>query len=280
MWLREREPNNIVINDPKGELLVKFYVPATVRNFEVVQFNLINPMKTNIYNPLALASEAARQGDNVKCSAYVENIAQVFFPVDGGDDPVWANSANNAFKRTAFGLIDYYLEEEKELRQLAEKTGMNEKLLNLKVDKLWSNVTLYNCYQLFTNLTSRKAPNPKTRFMAEMKAKKYEDMQQNNPDEFYKMKDEIEKKSELWDGKPEVDLLTLYFNATRKLPVNNIRTLLMNSDAALRAIGGAEKMQASIFGIAITALVRVVLQTKSCKSLFEIINFQKCGMMG
>ena len=239
--------------------MVKFYVPATVRNFEVVQFNLINPMKTNIYNPLALASEAARQGDNVKCSAYVENIAQVFFPVDGGDDPVWANSANNAFKRTAFGLIDYYLEEEKELRQLAEKTGMNEKLLNLKVDKLWSNVTLYNCYQLFTNLTSRKAPNPKTSFMAEMKAKKYEDMQQNNPDEFYKMKDEIEKKSELWDGKPEVDLLTLYFNATRKLPVNNIRTLLMNSDAALRAIGGAEKMQASIFGIAITALVRVVL---------------------
>ncbi len=101
MWLREREPNNIVINDPKGELLVKFYVPATVRNFEVVQFNLINPMKTNIYNPLALASEAARQGDNVKCSAYVENIAQVFFPVDGGDDPVWANSANNAVRDVA-----------------------------------------------------------------------------------------------------------------------------------------------------------------------------------
>lgn len=50
MWLRERKPNNMVINDPKGELLVKNYVKATVRGFQVVQFNLINAMKTDIYN--------------------------------------------------------------------------------------------------------------------------------------------------------------------------------------------------------------------------------------
>lgn len=42
MWTRERRPNNMVINDPKGELLVKFYVRATVRGFQIVQFNLIN----------------------------------------------------------------------------------------------------------------------------------------------------------------------------------------------------------------------------------------------
>lgn len=45
MWTRERRPNNMVINDPKGELLVKFYVRGTVRGFEIVQFNLINAMK-------------------------------------------------------------------------------------------------------------------------------------------------------------------------------------------------------------------------------------------
>lgn len=50
MWLREKRPNNIVINDPKGELLVKNYVRATVRGLQVVQFNLINAMKTDIYN--------------------------------------------------------------------------------------------------------------------------------------------------------------------------------------------------------------------------------------
>ena len=50
MWMREKRPNNVVVNDPKGELLVKNYVRATVRGFQVVQFNLINPLKTDIYN--------------------------------------------------------------------------------------------------------------------------------------------------------------------------------------------------------------------------------------
>lgn len=50
MWTRERRPNNMVINDPKGELLVKFYVRGTMRGFQIVQFNLINAMKTDIYN--------------------------------------------------------------------------------------------------------------------------------------------------------------------------------------------------------------------------------------
>lgn len=40
----------MVVNDPKGELLVKNYVRATVRGLQVVQFNLINAMKTDIYN--------------------------------------------------------------------------------------------------------------------------------------------------------------------------------------------------------------------------------------
>lgn len=37
-------------NDPKGELLVKNYVKVTQRGYQVVQFNLINPLKTDIYN--------------------------------------------------------------------------------------------------------------------------------------------------------------------------------------------------------------------------------------
>lgn len=45
MWMREKRPNNMVVNDPKGELLVKNYVRATVRGLQVVQFNLINAMK-------------------------------------------------------------------------------------------------------------------------------------------------------------------------------------------------------------------------------------------
>ena len=52
VWLREKNPWNIFTTDPKGELLAKFYYPATVRGFEVVQFNLMNPNLTNVFNPL------------------------------------------------------------------------------------------------------------------------------------------------------------------------------------------------------------------------------------
>lgn len=259
MWTRERRPNNMVINDPKGELLVKNYVKATVRGFQVVQFNLINSMKTDIYNPLGLAADAARENDFTKCALYVENIANVFFPLDGGEDPVWPNAANNAFKRAAYGLIDYYLEEEKELRLFAERTNMEPKVLENKIDEMWGKVTLYNCYQLFVQLTSKKLKNPAVEFAKEAKAGKYDSL---SDEEYDEKLTEVEAKSKLWEDKPETDLLTLYFNATDALPKNSMRNLVSNANNALRAMAGAEKMMASVYGIAITAMVRGVPQLK------------------
>lgn len=270
MWLREKRPNNIVINDPKGELLVKNYVPAAVRGFQPVQFNLINAMKTDIYNPLVMAAQAAREGDSTKCALYVENIADVFFPLEGGEDPVWPNAANNAFKRAAYGLIDYYLEEERILRARAAREHMDAGVLDTKIDELWGHVTLYNCYQLFVQLTAKKEKNPTTdmaavekKCEAMMAAKKEgKPVNENDPDwieyqdtkKWNKRVRESNARAELWDGAPTVDLLTLYFNATERLPRNSMRTLVGNANNALKAMGGAEKMMASVYGIAITAM--------------------------
>lgn len=256
MWMREKSPNNMVINDPKGELIVKNYVRGAIRGFQIVQFNLINAIKTDIYNPLILAANSAREGDFTKCALYVENIADVFFPLDGAEDPVWPNAANNAFKRAAYGLIDYYIEEERELREYAEKTHMDEKVLESKVDAMWGKVTLYNCYQLFVQLTSKKLQNPLVKFGADVKAGKYNYM---SNDEYEELTQEMEHKSSvLWEDKGSLDLLTLYFNATDALPHNEMRTLVSNTNNALRAMAGAEKMMASVYGIAITAMVRRV----------------------
>ena len=256
MWTRERKPNNMVINDPKGELLVKFYVRGTMRDFQIVQFNLINAMKTDIYNPLGLAADAAREGDFTKAAMYVENIAEVFFPVDGGDDPVWPNAANNAFKRAAYGLIDYYLEEEKEILAEAERTNMDEKVLATKIDILWGKVTLYNTYQLFVQLTSKKLKNPAVEFTKQVKEGKFEKL---SKEEYQEKLDEFDRQSTLfWENAPEKDLLTLYFNATDELPTNSMRRLVANANNALKAIAGAEKMLSSVYGIAITAMVRPV----------------------
>lgn len=256
MWLRESRPNNMVVNDPKGELLVKHYVRATVRGYQVVQFNLINSLKTDIYNPLGLAAEAAREGDSTKCATYVENIAEVFFPVDGADDPVWPNAANNAFKRTAYGMIDFYLEEERQMRKRAAAEDWDVKVLETELDKLWGKVTLFNCYQFFVQLSAKKLKDPVTRINEKIQAGEFGDTA-NDPNAEAMATEALEaaqEKMPLWDGEAELDMLTLFFNATDALPTNTMRGLVGNADKALRAMGAAEKMLASVYGIAITAM--------------------------
>lgn len=250
MWSREKRPSNMVINDPKGELLVKNYVPFVTRGYELMQFNLINAMKTDIYNPLGMAADAAREGDSTKCAQYVEAIADVFFPTDGGEDPVWPNAANNAFKRAAYGLIDFYLEEERELRSYAAEVSMDPETLENKLDDMWGKVTLYNCYQLFVQLTSKKIKNPESELEKRVKAGEFD----NDTEALAVEQEQAEKQAFLWEGKPEQDMLTLYFNATEALPTNTMRTLIGNANNALRAMAGAEKMLASVYGIAITAM--------------------------
>ncbi|MFI5702549.1 type IV secretory system conjugative DNA transfer family protein [Streptomyces xanthochromogenes] len=250
MWSREKKPSNMVINDPKGELLVKNYVPLVTRGFEPVQFNLINSMKTDIYNPLGLAADAAREGNFTKCALYVENIAGIFFPLDGGEDPVWPNAANNAFKRAAYGLIDFYLEEERELRSAAAVLNMEPALLEQKLDDLWGKVTLYNCYQLFVQMSSKKIKNPEAELEKRVKAGEFE----NNEDALAEEQEKAAAQAFMWEGKADQDMLSLYFNASEELPRNNMRTLVGNAHNALRSMAGAEKMLASVYGIAITAM--------------------------
>ncbi|MFD8633938.1 type IV secretory system conjugative DNA transfer family protein [Streptomyces sp. NPDC059533] len=250
MWSREKKPSNMVVNDPKGELLVKNYVPLVTRGFEPVQFNLINSMKTDIYNPLGLAADAAREGNFTKCALYVENIAGIFFPLDGGEDPVWPNAANNAFKRAAYGLIDFYLEEERELRSAAAVLSMDPALLEQKLDDLWGKVTLYNCYQLFVQMSSKKIKNPEAELEKRVKAGEFD----NNADALAEEQEKAAAQAFMWEGKADQDMLSLYFNASEALPRNNMRTMVGNAHNALRSMAGAEKMLASVYGIAITAM--------------------------
>lgn len=256
IWTREQNPNNFVANDPKGELLVKNYVRACMRGFEVIQFNLINSDKTDVYNPLGMAAEAAREGDSTKCALYVENIAEVFFPVDGADDPVWPSAANNAFKRAAYGLIDFYLEEERQLRDKARLVGMDAKVLENKIDVMWGKVTLFNCYQLFVQLSAKKLKSPLKRLEADLKDGKFGDVDADieASEKYANAKELAELQEPVWEGNDELDALTLFFNATDQLPKNSMRRLVGDADKSLRAMGAAEKMLASVYGIAITAM--------------------------
>lgn len=212
---------------------------------------------------LMMAAQSAREGDFTKCALYIENIAEVFFPVDGADDPVWPNAANNAFKRAAYGLIEYYISEETELRLHAVRSGMEPKVLESKLDEMWGKVTLYNCYQLFVQLSSKKQTNPIAEFKKKNDAGEFLPERQKvdektgkmvtlpagkeplTEEEWEERHAQCQKDGELWENKPEIDALTLYFNAVDALPKNQMRTLIANSNNALRSMAGAEKMLAS-----------------------------------
>ena len=195
-----------------------------------------------------LAAEAAREGNTTDAAMFISNIADVFFPVDGADDPLWPTAAGNAFKRTAFEMIDNLLEEEKEMRQMAVIKGTDPKVLSSKLDQLWGKCTLYNAYQFFTNTTSKKLKNPVAILGAKMKAdlEKPEDQRDHTNAEWEEKMDLAQKQSEAWDGAEEADIMTLYSNATAKLPRNSMRTMVSNADSSLRAMGGAEKMISSL----------------------------------
>ena len=250
-------------------MLVKFYVRGAMRGFEIVQLNLINSMKTNIVNPLWLAASSAREGDFTKAAMYVENIAEVFFPVDGAADPVWPNAANNAFKRAAYGLIDFYLEEEAAYREDCQRRQaagefIDPQTMETHIDEMWGKVTLYNCYQFFVQLTAKKLPNPVMETARKIKAGEYDRMaaealaeevgagavtEEMIADRAKELSDEAgaeaEKKGVLWEGAQEADCMSLYFAATAKLPRNSMRNMLANAHNSLRSIAGAEKMLAS-----------------------------------
>ena len=256
-WTREKRPGNIVVNDPKGELLIEFYVPATKRGYEVLQLNLINPMKTNIANPLWMAASSAREGNFTDCAMYVENIATVFFPVEGSEEPLWPNAAANAFKRIVYGMIDIYLEKENAYRDECNRRMLNGEFIDPEeienfVDELWGHVTLYNCYQMFVQLASKKRENPVSIVTKRKKDGYYEREGMAKGMSEDEIMDWIEEEStralaegELWNGAREIDCLTLYFAAMKELPRNGIRNLACNADDALKSMGGAEKMISS-----------------------------------
>ena len=76
----------------------KFYDRLTARGYLIQQFNLQVPMKTNIYNPLGLIADMVRMGDSSGASEAMVALAEVFFPTEGAQDPMWPNGRSQCNK--------------------------------------------------------------------------------------------------------------------------------------------------------------------------------------
>ena len=84
------------------ELIGKYYYPATVRGYEVIQFNLMNPNLTNTFNPLINALQKFRRNDDVKGQALIDGIVDTLWP-DNGE--IWNPAAGNMFRRAVYMLF-------------------------------------------------------------------------------------------------------------------------------------------------------------------------------
>ena len=232
VWSRQKEQPNIVATDLKMELLRKSLKTFTIRGYNVRALNLLVANKTDSINFIGYAVDAAIRGDVTHMEELVGNIADIYFPKGGGSqDPMWNNAASTVFKRTVYGLIDYYNEE---VHKLQRNPNLTSETIAQKSDEIWGHVTLFNAYK----------------FIIETAAKTY-------PKDVYKAIYPTINGHDT-DPDPQTDFksgLTIYFDATAALPQNPIREKIANQDKALKSSAKSEKMLASIYGICLFSMI-------------------------
>lgn len=222
LWTREKKKWNIFTTDPKGELLAKFYYPATVRGMEVVQFNLMHPHLTNVFNPLINAVQQFRRNDPPKGSSIIDSIVDTLFP-DNGE--IWNPAAGNMFRRAVYMIMDDMIEKEKYLRYVGFRDNIPQEITDAEINRVYSKLTLFNVYKLIGDLASRIS--------------KDETFINVNPDD---------------PPVTEKDLLTLMFDAMAMLPKNDLRTKAITANNAIKQVASAPQTIAGIYATLLTGL--------------------------
>lgn len=211
---------------------------------DVVQFNLMNPNLTNVFNPLANAIQEFRRNNAVKGTALIDSIVDTLFP-DNGE--IWNPAAGNMFRRAVYLLFDYYIEQEKYIRHIGHRDHVAQEVIDQEIDKLYSKVTLYNVYSL----------------IGELAAKVSKDVEYINID----------------PSQPpaaEKDLLTLIFDAMSMLPTNTLRSLAITANNAIKQIAGAQQTIAGIYATLLTGLsvyadpTTIALMSGSLSESFDV----------
>lgn len=221
IWRRAMKKCNHIFTDPKAELINKFYYSYTKSGFDVVQFNLLEPSLTNVFNPLINSILLFRQNDETKGASIIDSLVNLVFPDVNGE--IWNKAAGNMFRRAVYTLFDYTIEQEKYLRYLAYKNNTSVEILENSINELYSKVTLFNVNELIAELASK-----------------------------------ISKDSELINMNKSVapvaekDLLSVLFDAISMLPTNKLRSLAVRADQSIKPIGGAQQTIAGVYASLLT----------------------------
>ena len=189
---------------------------------DVIQFNLMHPHLTNVFNPLINAVQQFRRNDPPKGVAIIDSIVDTLFP-DNGE--IWNPAAGNMFRRAVYMVMDYYIEQEKYLRYVGHRDNVPQEIIDAEIDNLYGKVTLFNIYKLIGELAA--------------KISKDEEFINVNPDD---------------PAVTEKDLLTLMFDAMAMLPTNDLRSKAITANNAIKQVASAPQTIAGIYATLLTGL--------------------------
>lgn len=189
---------------------------------DVIQFNLMHPHLTNVFNPLINAIQQFRRNDPTKGTAIIDTIISTLFP-DNGE--IWNPAAGNMFRRAVYMVFDYFIEQEKYLRYVGHRDNVSQEIIDAEIDRLYGKVTLFNIYSLIGDLAS--------------KVSKDEAFINVNPED---------------PAVTEKDLLTLMFDAMAMLPTNVLRSKAITANNAIKQVASAQQTIAGIYATLLTGL--------------------------
>ena len=247
---REGEPQNMFINDPKGELFAGFHKLLEYRGYEVVVLNLLNYSMTHQFNVLGPGIANARIGDLDKMDEQLNTVINTFFPIEG-DDPFWGQAQQALVRMIVFAMIDFYIEEEKEYIQLAaDNPSIDESTIGRELDNKWRHVTMYNAYQMLTVMSRKEV-------WFNEQAVESGKMIYNG-----KLLTQEQLANEKWLndelGLPpseQVTQLTAFFKLLGLMPNNKMRTMTLQQNDAMSLMADSEKTRATVYGIALVAML-------------------------
>lgn len=189
---------------------------------DVIQFNLMHPHLTNVFNPLINAIQQFRRNDPTKGTAIIDTIISTLFP-DNGE--IWNPAAGNMLRRAVYMVFDYFIEQEKYLRYVGHRDSVSQEIIDAEIDRLYGKVTLFNIYRLIGDLAA--------------KVSKDEAFINVNPED---------------PAVTEKDLLTLMFDAMAMLPTNDLRSKAITANNAIRQVASAQQTIAGIYATLLTGL--------------------------
>lgn len=264
-WSREKEPQNIFGNDPKGEIFAGFHDILELRGMEVMSFNLMNPIKSNQFNVLVPSISAARKGDITMMQQGIMSLMESFFPIDKEGEPFWSQSQQTLVRMMVYALIDNYVEEEREYIDL--NAGMDPAVINKHVDALWGQVTMFNAYQMLTVLSREKI---KINFDYYKDADAFMLANQSNPDFEVTNTTKVEKivsvklsnglmkefdEDKINAAGEEINKLEAFFKSMEFLPANSLRDSALQQQNAIGMMADSEKTRATIYGMTLVAML-------------------------